>query len=102
MTLTLKRNKPFGQSLPVLFDRGIVPGYGTASNLWLTVFNDSLTVDHMRDLLITQHDRFGNDPLVTIERIRRRVDTVPSLELPAVNNVRTRRTHIPRRTCHPI
>src|SRR4030095_501026 len=102
MTLTLKRNKPFGQSLSVLFDRGIVPGYSATANLRLTVFNDSLTVDNVRDLLIAQHDRFCNDPLVTIERIRRRVDAVPSLELSAINNVRAGRTHIPRRTSHPI
>src|SRR5688572_17108465 len=102
MAFPLKRNEALSKALAVLLDRRIMSGDGAASDLRLAVFDNSLAVDDVRDLLVAQHDCFSDDPLVSIERIGCGVDAVPGLELSVVHDVRTGRAHVPGCTRHPI
>ena len=73
--------------------RGEVVDYAE-QKLRLAVLNDGITIDDMLYHLIAAHLHFGGVPLVTVEKIGIRIDTMIQDQLTTHHYVRPRSTYI--------
>ena len=97
MALRLERDRAAREDLAVLLHRGIVAGHRAAADLRLLVAQHGLAVHAVDDLAAAVDLDLRAHPLVAVERLGRRVDAVPRVELAVEDHVRPRRAEVGRR-----
>src|SRR5690606_19509498 len=87
MTLALQRDVAALERLAVALDLGPVARHDASALHDAAVLEHRLAVDVVHDALAAEHERFGRDPALAVDRRRGGIDAVRLVEPAAIHDV---------------